>query len=67
MPSSRGVTLMLRHENMTNQISSAGSIPCQFAIINAVPLRLKRYDIWITSIAFAVCHLELKAGRQSLK
>ena len=45
MLSSRGVMLMLRHENMTNQISSAGSIPCQIAITNVVPLRFQRCDI----------------------
>lgn len=63
MLSSRGVTLILRHENMTNQISYAESIPRQIAITNVVPLHLQRYDVWITSVAFAVRHLELKAGK----
>ena len=41
LSSKRGETLILRYENVTNEISSALSIPCQIAITNVVPLRFQ--------------------------
>ena len=54
LSSKRGETLILRHQNVTNEISSVVSIPYQIAKTNVVPLRFQRYDILTIAISMTL-------------